>query len=187
MAVALGVSTKTISRWERAYVPETNPFQALLWAAVNRHSAHLCQYATALLPSDLIDSVRWDERERSLLVGPQAVVLAMSNGTRRHWGVYRFLEGISVAGFMNAEMKASLAGYYDTIRDVTVAGGATQAVHLVTKDAPAGSTPPLWRKHKLTAVYPYVLDMVSHAISEQEYLETTPKLWLEEAAEIATR
>ena len=177
MAASLGVSIRTISRWERAHVPATNPFHALVWSTVNRYSAHLCRYATALLPSDLIDDVRWDQRERSLLVGPQAVVLAMSEGTRRNWGVYRFFEGISVAGFMKPEMKTMLAGYYDAIRDVTVPGGSAAAIHLVTKDAPAGSTPPLWRKHTISAVYPLVLDMVSHPITEQEFHETTPKFW----------
>lgn len=181
MAAALGVSTKTISRWERATVPDLNPFLSLVWSAVNRHSSHLCLYANTLLAPDLLSSVRSDERERSLLIGPQAIVFAMSGPTRRNWGVYRYFTGISIAGFMNAEMKQMLAEYYEAIADVSVSGSSAQIVHLVTKDAPAGSTPPLWRKHTMTAIHPLVFDMVSRPISEAEYRETAPKIWLEAA------
>lgn len=179
MAAALGVSTKTISRWERATLPDLNPFLSVIWSAVNRHSSHLCRYANMLLPPDLIEAVRTDERERSLLIGPQAIVFAMSEPTREGWGVYRYFTGISIAGFMDAEMKAMLAEYYETFKDLSVSGGPGRIVHLVTKDAPAGSTPPNWRKHSLTAAHPLILDMVSLPISEQEFLETSPKLWIE--------
>lgn len=182
MAAALGVSLKTISRWERASVPDLNPFLSLVWSAVNRHSSHLCLYANALLPPALLNDVRGDLRERSLLIGPQAIVFAMSGATRLNWGVYKYLEGISVAGFMNAEIKALHAGYYDRLKSVSEAGIPQHVVHLVTKDAPAGSTPPLWRKHTMTAIYPLVLDMVSHPISEAEYRDATPKLWVETAS-----
>lgn len=182
MAAALGVSTKTISRWERATIPDLNPFLSLVWSAVSRNSSHLCLYADTLLAPDLLASVRSDERERSLLIGPQAIVFAMSDPTRRNWGVYRYFTGISVAGFMTSEMKRLLAEHYDAMTDVSVAGSGAKLVHMVTKDAPAGSTPPLWRRHTMTAIHPLVFDMVSWPISEAEYLQTSPKIWLETVA-----
>lgn len=179
MAAALGVSVKTLSRWEGANVSEMNPFLSLVWASVSRYSSRLYRYAKAVIPADFIASVRADSRERSLLVGPEAVVLVMSDATKRNWGVYRYYEGLSVAAFMSPETKQMHANSYDLMRANSDDVKSTVVFNMITKDAPLGSTPPLWRRHRMKLVYPLVYDLVSKPISEDEYLSTEQKIWVD--------
>lgn len=181
MAAALNVSSKTISRWESAPVPDLNPFLAAVWSTVSRYSSHLYRYAHAALPEELIGSVRSDPVERSLLIGPEAVVLAMSEATKRNWGVYRYYEGISVAAFMTAEMKARLSHWYDEMRIVHDTGDRSRVFNMLTADAPLGSTPPLWRRHEMRIACPLVYDLTSFPITEQEFTDAPEKLWVSTA------
>lgn len=180
LAATLNVSVRTISRWERASIPDLNPFLSVVWATATRHSAHLYKYAHALLPPELLQSVQSDLRERSILIGPEAVVVAMSPATKMNWGIYSYFEGISVAAFMDKDLKALLARHYDEIRAISHAGNSSRLVHIVTKNAPPGSVPPLWRKHLMRIIYPLVHETVSHRITEKEYTEANEKLWFED-------
>lgn len=178
MAAQLGVSVSTISKWERAYVPELNPFLRTVWATISRYSSRLYRYMHALLPPQYIASVRADTAERSLYIGPEAVVLAMSVQTKKLWGVYRYHEGISAAAFMDADSKKMMAAFYDVMNEICLTHDTSRVINFVTKDAPFGSTPPLWRIHHMRIVYPEVFDMVSYPITQEQYLTTEPKFWV---------
>lgn len=178
MAAHLGVNVSTISKWERAHIPELNPFLRSLWATVSRYSSHLYRYAHAVLPPEYIAAVRADAHERSLYIGPEAVVLAMSAETKRTWGLYRHHEGISAAAFMDADSKRMMAAFYHEMDEICRTLDTSRVVNFVTKDAPLGSTPPLWRIHHMRIVYPEVFDMVSYPITREQYLETEPKFWI---------
>ena len=178
MAAALGVSVKTLSRWESANISEMNPFLSLVWASVSRYSSRLYRYGKAAIPANLIEAVRADSRERSLLIGPEAVVLVMSDATKRNWGFYRYYEGLSVAAFMNSDTKQMYANSYDLMRNNSHDINGAVVFNMVTKDAPLGSTPPLWRRHKMQLAYPLVYDLISQPITKEEYLNTEPKIWV---------
>lgn len=178
MAAQLGVSVSTISKWERAYVPELNPFLRTVWATISRYSSRLYRYMHALLPPQYIASVRADPDERSLYIGPEAVVLAMSGQTKKMWGVYRYHEGISSAAFMDGDSKKMMAAYYGVMNEICLTHDTSRVIHFVTENAPLGSTPPLWRIHHMRIVYPEVFDMVSYPITREQYLEAEPKFWI---------
>lgn len=185
MAAALKVSAKTISRWERASVPDLNPFLSSVWSTASRYSAHLYRYAHAALPAPLIRSVRNSAQERSLLIGPEAIVLAMSEETKKNWGLYRYYEGLSIAAFMSRETKAQLAQWYDEMKHINVTGDVSRVVHMITDHAPLGSKPPLWRRHAMRMAHPLVYDLVSWPIPEAEFTAATQKIWVSHAEPLA--
>jgi transcriptional regulator with XRE-family HTH domain len=178
LAAALKVSPKTISRWERAGVPQLNPFLLMTWSTVSRYSAHMYKYASTMVPQALIDDVRRDARERSLLVGPEVIVLAMSQQSRENWGIFRYSEGLSISALLDNGMKKAIAEWYGRIRDLQLADNSDAVVNMVSEKAPLGSKPPLWRRHEMRRVYPSIFDLVSYRITEEEYARAEAKIWI---------
>lgn len=178
MAAQLGVSVSTISKWERAHVPELNPFLRTVWATISRYSSRLHRYAHVVLPPQYIAQVRADTKERSLYIGPEAVIIAMSEQTKRNWGIYRYHEGLSAAAFMDKDTKTMMAAFHEVLNEICDLHDTSRLVNFVTKDAPLGSLPPTWRIHHMRIIYPQVFDMVSHPISQEQYLKTEPKFWI---------
>lgn len=183
MAATLEVDVRTIARWEAARPPNSNPFLNFVWVSATRYANRLYRYANALLPPDYIRGVRNSPYERSVYIGPEAVVLAMSEETRRTWGIFRHAEGMSVAAFSSKPERAMLAENYAVMHEICSKGDRTRLVNFVTSDAPRGSLPPLWRRHVMHAPFPEVFDMTSVPISEAEFAGTEPKFWISAARE----
>lgn len=181
MAATLGVSVRTIARWETVEPPDTNPFIKFFWLSASRYSNRLYRYAHALLPADYVDAIRQSPFERSVYIGPEAVVLGMSDVTRQTWGMFRHAEGMSVVAFSAEGMRSLMADNFNKMEEICAVGDVTRTVNFVTSDAPRGSTPPLWRKHTAHAPFPGVFDMRSVPISEAEFLATSPKFWVADA------
>lgn len=175
MAATLGVHLRTITKWEAVEPPDLNPFLKFIWVSTTRYSNRLYRYGSVLLPKSYLESVRNSQFERALYIGPEAVVLAMSEETRRTWGTFRYAEGMSVAAFTGRESARMLAEHYDVMADIIRTGDLTRVVNFLTAEAPLGSTPPLWRSHFMHAPFPEVYDMTSIAISEEEFVEAKSK------------
>jgi transcriptional regulator with XRE-family HTH domain len=173
MAVTLGVNVRTITKWEAVEPPDLNPFLKFIWASTTRYSDRLYRYGCALLPECYLNDVRRSPYERSLFIGPEAVVLAMSEETKRMWGTFRYAEGMSVAAFSGKNEAMMLAENYEAMGEIITTGDFTRVVNFLTKEAPLGSTPPLWRSHFMHAPFPEVFDMLSIPISEEEYAAAT--------------
>lgn len=178
MAAALRVNLRTIKRWEAAEPPNINPFMKFVWLSVSRYAVRLYRYGKAVLPASYLNEVRASPFERSVYIGPEAVVLAMSDETRRTWGVFRHAEGLSVSAFSSKPERALLAEHYSVMKEICSAGDQTRLVHFVTSEAPLGSTPPLWRLHVMQARFPEIFDMMSVPITEGDYAAANPKLWI---------
>lgn len=175
MAATLGVHVRTITKWEATEPPSLNPFLKFLWVSATRYSRHLYLYGQALLPRSYLEEVRSSPYERSLYIGPEAVVLAMSEETKRTWGTFRYAEGMSVAAFSGKTEAKMLAENYSVMAEIIETGDITRVVNFFTAEAPLGSTPPLWRSHFMHAPFPEVFDMLSIPISEAEYVSAKPK------------
>lgn len=175
MAATLGVHVRTITKWEATEPPFVNPFLKFLWVSATRYSNRLYLYGQALLPKSYLDEVRNSPYERSLYIGPEAVVLAMSKETKRTWGTFRYAEGMSVAAFSGKTEARMLAENYALMAEIIENGDSTRVVNFLTAEAPLGSTPPLWRSHFMHAPFPEVFDMLSVPISEAEYTSAKPK------------
>lgn len=172
MAAALGVHVRTITRWEAVEPPILNPFLKFIWVSVTRYSNRLYDYGRILLPASYLSEVRNSPYERSVYIGPEAVVLAMSHETKRTWGTFRYAEGMSVAAFSGRAERKILADNYEAMAEIALTGDSTRIVYFVTSEAPPGSIPPLYRAHFMYAPFPHVFDMLSTPISEETYLAT---------------
>ncbi len=170
MAATLGVNVRTITKWEAVEPPNLNPFLKFIWASTTRYSNRLYRYGCALIPESYLTEVRNSAYERSLYIGPEAVVLAMSEETKRMWGTFRYAEGMSVAAFSGKNEATMLAENYKAMADIVRNGDVTRVVNFLTKEAPLGSTPPLWRSHFMHAPFPEVFDMMSVPIAEEYYV-----------------
>lgn len=186
MAATLGVNVRTIARWEAMESPNTNPFFKFVWLSTSRYSNRLCRYARALLPAGYIEDVRRSPYERSVYIGPEAVVLAMSDETKKSWGVFRYAEGMSVVAISAPSIRTLMADNYAVMDEICMRGDSSQIVNFVTAEAPKGSTPPLWRQHAMHAPFPGIFDMQSTPISESTFLSTAPKFWISAALEPRT-
>lgn len=183
MAATVGVHVRTITRWEAVEPPNLNPFMKFIWASATRYSNRLYTYGRVLLPESYLDEVRNSPYERSLYIGPEAVVLAMSEETKRTWGMFRYAEGMSVAAFSGKTEAKMLAENYDIMADIIRTGDITRVVNFLTAEAPLGSTPPLWRSHFMHAPFPEVFDMRSVPISESDYISAKNRFQILSAAE----
>lgn len=170
MAATLGVNVRTIAKWEAVEPPNLNPFMKFIWASTTRYSNRLYRYGCALLPERYLTEVRNSPFERSLYIGPEAVVLAMSEETKRTWGTFRYAEGMSVAAFSGKNESKMLAENYEAMADIVRNGDMTRVVNFLTKEAPLGSKPPHWRSHFMHAPFPEVFDMMSVPIGEEDYI-----------------
>lgn len=183
MAMTLGVDLRTIGRWEAVEPPTMNPFMKFVWVSTSRYGNRLYRYANVLLPPAYLQEVRASPYERSVYVGPEAIVLAMSEETRRTWGMFRYAEGMSVAAFSSKPERAILAENYAAMAEICQAGDSSRIIKLATSDAPRGATPPLWRMHFMHAPFPFVFDMRSLPITQAEYEAMVPKLEIFDARE----
>lgn len=183
LALRLGVHLRTITKWESVEPPNLNPFLKFVWSSTTRYSNRLYQYGCVLLPDSYLQSVRTSPYERSLYIGPEAVVLAMSEETKRTWGTFRYAEGMSVAAFSGKNEAQMLAENYAVMEDIIKTGDITRVVNFLTSEAPLGSTPPLWRSHFMHAPFPEIFDMISIPISEADYTTAKNRFRILSAAE----
>lgn len=169
MAATLDVHVRTIAKWEAAAPPTVNPFLKFIWVSITRHSSRLYKYGSVLLPKAYLSDVRKSPCERSVYVGSEAVVLTMSEETKRTWGMFRHAEGMSVAAFMGKTESSMMADNYTEMAEICKMGDRSRVVSFLTSEAPLGSTPPLWRAHLMYSPFPEILDMFSIPISKETF------------------
>lgn len=176
LAAELSVSVSTISRWERAAAAEVrNPFANFLRATVTRSSHRLALYARAMLPSDYLKEVRRSNSERTVYVGPEAVIVEMSDGVRLNWGMMRYCGGMSIAPFLPAAERELIAKHHAEIGQVVQNLDVSKEIVFVTHGGPPGTTWP-WRRHVQHSPFPYIIEMNSTPISKEDFEATSHKL-----------